>query len=107
LNVTNDAWYGDTPGPRQHLRQAIVRAVEEGLPLVRSANNGISVIVDPYGRISASLALNETGVVDGDLPKSLPPTFYSRNGDVVPAALLAVLALIAAAGRLAAARRDN
>ncbi|WP_275433967.1 nitrilase-related carbon-nitrogen hydrolase, partial [Serratia marcescens] len=49
INVTNDAWYGDTPGPYQHFRQAQLRAVEQGLPLVRAANNGLSAVVDPYG----------------------------------------------------------
>ncbi|MGD9740623.1 MAG: apolipoprotein N-acyltransferase [Bauldia sp.] len=107
LNVTNDAWYGDTPGPRQHFRQSIVRAVEEGLPLVRSANNGISAIVDAYGQVSASLGLNEVGVVDGELPASLPATVYSRLGDAVPGVLVAVLALIAAVGRIATASREN
>lgn len=107
LNVTNDAWYGDTPGPRQHLRQSIVRAVEEGLPMVRSANNGISAIVDAYGRISASMALNEAGVIDGDLSVSLSATVYSRMGDIVPGILLVLLALIAAVGKLCVARRAN
>jgi apolipoprotein N-acyltransferase len=68
VNVTNDAWYGDTPGPYQHFRQAQLRAVEQGLPLIRAANNGLSGIVDPYGRIIDALALNAIGVVDGDLP---------------------------------------
>lgn len=107
LNVTNDAWYGDTPGPRQHFQQSVVRAVEEGLPLVRSANNGISAIVDSYGRVSARLDLNEVGVVDGELPASLPATLYSRLGDLVPGVLVAVLAFIAAVGRIAMASRDN
>ncbi|MBR7539702.1 hypothetical protein KC221_26320, partial [Mycobacterium tuberculosis] len=64
INVTNDAWYGDTPGPYQHFRQAQLRAVEQGLPLVRAANNGLSAVVDPYGRIIDALALNAVGVVD-------------------------------------------
>ncbi len=65
LNLTNDAWYGLTPGPYQHLRQAQLRAVEtRGLPLVRAANNGISVVVDPGGRIVGSLPLGEAGVFD-------------------------------------------
>ncbi len=81
LNVTNDAWYRDTAGPRQHLSQAQMRAIEEGVPLVRSANTGISAIVDPYGRIVARLGLNKRGVLDGRLPQSLDATFYARIGD--------------------------
>ncbi|ATU93907.1 apolipoprotein N-acyltransferase [Phyllobacterium zundukense] len=68
VNVTNDAWYGDTPGPYQHFRQAQLRAVEQGLPLVRAANNGLSGVVDPYGRIIDALALDAVGVVDVTLP---------------------------------------
>ncbi len=68
VNVTNDAWYGDTPGPYQHFRQAQLRAVEQGLPLLRAANNGLSGVVDPYGRIIDALALNAVGVVDATLP---------------------------------------
>ena len=68
INVTNDAWYGNSPGPYQHFRQAQLRAVEQGLPLVRAANNGLSGIVDPYGRIIDALALNAVGVVDATLP---------------------------------------
>jgi len=107
LNVTNDAWFGDTPGPRQHLRQAIVRAVEEGLPLVRAANTGISAIVDPYGRIVASLDLDTSGVIDGDLPAALPPTTYARYGDIIPAAIAIVLAIFAGIGRMTQARRPD
>jgi apolipoprotein N-acyltransferase len=71
LNVTNDAWFGNTPGPYQHFAQARLRAVEEGLPLVRAANTGISAIVDPLGRIVAGSALGEEALVDGWLPEPL------------------------------------
>jgi apolipoprotein N-acyltransferase len=93
LNVTNDAWFGDTPGPRQHFEQARLRAVEEGLSLVRAANSGISAIVDPYGRVVRSLGLGNAGVIDGALPASLPPTIYARWGDGIFALLLAATVL--------------
>ena len=99
LNLTNDTWYGDTPGPYQHFAQARVRAVEVGLPLVRAANSGISAIVDPYGRIAASLPLGATGVVDGILPAPLDPTIQARFGDLV------FLLLIAAAGTIVLTNR--
>lgn len=68
INITNDAWYGNTPGPYQHFRQAQLRAVEQGVPLMRAANNGISAITDPYGRITSGLKLNEIGFIDAPLP---------------------------------------
>jgi apolipoprotein N-acyltransferase len=107
LNVTNDGWYGDTPGPKQHFQQAVLRAVELGLPLVRAANTGISAIVDAYGRTAARLNIGESGVIDGNLPAALPPTIYARAGDLVPAGLTLVLAIVAIIGRLFAARRYN
>lgn len=79
LNQTNDAWYGDTSGPRQHLKTVLVRAIEEGLPLIRVANNGISAVIDPIGRILYRLELNDVGFIDFRLPKPLEkPTFYSQ-----------------------------
>lgn len=82
LNVTNDAWYGNTAGPYQHFALAKTRAVEEGLPLVRAANTGISGVVDAYGRVVARLGLSKTGFVDSDLPQALLPTFFSRYGEL-------------------------
>lgn len=78
LNVTNDGWFGLTPGPAQHFALARLRTVEEGLPLVRSANTGISAVVDPYGRIRTMLALGERGVIDSDLPAASDRTVFSR-----------------------------
>jgi apolipoprotein N-acyltransferase len=81
LNVTNDGWFGNTTGPRQHLHQTRVRAVEEGLPLIRAANNGISAVIDARGRIVARLDLNVRGSLDSALPVAAAATWYSRFGD--------------------------
>ncbi|MDP3371390.1 MAG: apolipoprotein N-acyltransferase [Candidatus Paracaedibacteraceae bacterium] len=81
LNITNDAWYGVSAGPYQHLALVRIRAIEEGLPLVRVANNGVSAVIDPCGRILHKLGLNDIGFIDFELPKALPRTFYSRFKD--------------------------
>ena len=95
LNLTNDAWYGKTAGPHQHFVSARLRAIEQGVPVVRVAGSGISGIVDAYGRVRVRLALGEKGFVDGDLPKpSARSSVYARFGDG-PALVLAVLALAA------------
>jgi apolipoprotein N-acyltransferase len=88
LNVTNDAWYGISAGPHQHFAISRVRAVEEGLPLVRAANTGISGVIDGYGRVTAYLGLGERGVLDVGLPKALPLTPYGRVGDMILVVLL-------------------
>ena len=102
LNVTNDGWFGISSGPHQHFAMARMRAVEEGLPLVRAANTGISAVVDPFGRIVARLGLGRAGVLDSALPRALPaPPPYGRYGDPVPAvAGLAVILLILGSRRL-------
>src|ERR1700731_3124111 len=78
LNVTNDGWFGTTTGPYQHFAQARLRAIEEGLPMVRAANSGISAIVDPYGRVLAELPLGAEGVLDGGLPQTIAPPVFAR-----------------------------
>ena len=81
LNITNDGWFGNTAGPYQHLQAARLRAVEEGLPLVRAANTGISAVIDPLGRYVGRLALGTEGVLQAALPGALRRTPYSAIGD--------------------------
>jgi apolipoprotein N-acyltransferase len=77
LNVTNDAWFGGSAGPYQHFHQAQLRAIEQGVPVVRAANTGISAIIDPYGRVLGELGLKKEGVVDGVLPEALATTKFA------------------------------
>lgn len=85
LNITNDGWFGDTSGPYQHFAITRTRAIEQGVAVVRAANTGISAIIDPYGRVEEKLALNEAGIIDGDLPLPVPDrTFYARRGEIIP-----------------------
>lgn len=88
LNLTNDTWFGETPGPYQHFLQGRIRAVEEGLPVVRAANSGISGIIDPFGRIIDSLPLGTAGIIDGSIPKAVALTAYAQVGDSVFLVLL-------------------
>jgi apolipoprotein N-acyltransferase len=83
INVTNDGWFGNSTGPHQHLAQARLRSIEQGLPMVRAANTGISAVIDPYGRTLSSLPLNGEGVMDAGLPQSLPPTFFADYGELI------------------------
>ncbi len=96
FNLTNDAWFGDSSGPYQHLAAARLRAVEEGLPLIRVANTGISAVIDSRGRILKSLPLNTKGVLDHPLPGALPETIFARYGHL-PVLLISIV-LVAAAG---------
>jgi apolipoprotein N-acyltransferase len=116
LNVTNDAWYGVSSGPFQHLAIVRVRAVEEGLPLVRAANNGVSAVIDPYGRIArridgtvaARLDLDSVGVLDAPLPRALAPTPYERYRDeIFFAAALLILAVAAVLSRIDGRRSEK
>ncbi len=84
LNVSDDGWFGRTAGPWQHLAQARLRAIEQGLPLIRAANTGVSAIVDPYGRILQELPLGQAGVLDGILPESIAPTAFSETFQAIP-----------------------
>jgi len=95
VNLTDDSWFGPDTGPMQHLMIARVRAIEEGLPIVRAANSGISAVIDSHGRVRASLALGLRDVVDADLPVALSPTPFVRYGNVILLTLL--LTCVAAA----------
>ncbi|MEP1962198.1 apolipoprotein N-acyltransferase [Tateyamaria sp.] len=90
MQLTNDAWFGARSGPQQHLAQARMRAIEQGLPMVRAANTGISAMIDPKGRVIASLGLNEAGYLDAMLPKPGAVTLYARTGDVPWAVFLLI-----------------
>jgi apolipoprotein N-acyltransferase len=103
VNVTNDAWFGNSAGPRQHLAAARLRAVEEGLPLMRAANTGISAGFDARGRELGRLGLGRAGVLVLPLPGALPPTPFSRWGLVVPGLL--ALAAVGAGFDLGSKRR--
>ena len=94
LQITNDAWFGTKSGPYQHLAQAQLRAIEQGLPLVRAANTGISGVIDARGRILTRLGLGEQGFLDVPLPGALPITPYARWGEVPVLLLLGALALL-------------
>ena len=90
VNLTNDAWFGVSPGPHQHFAQARLRAIEEGVPLVRSANGGLSAVVDPYGRIIAGLRLGESGAFTAPLPQAITPPLFSLVGFAAPLLLMAL-----------------
>jgi apolipoprotein N-acyltransferase len=104
LNISNDAWFGMTSGPLQHLNLASYRAIEEGLPILRSTPTGVSAAIDAHGRVipGERLGLRRAGVIDVRLPAALKPTVYSRFGE---ATLLVMLAISAFAAALARPRR--
>jgi apolipoprotein N-acyltransferase len=93
INLTNDGWFGISSGPYQHLQQARLRAIEQGLPLVRAANTGISAVIDPMGRVVARLGLGIEGVLDSTLPAAIAPTIFARTGDI-PVGILIAAALV-------------
>jgi apolipoprotein N-acyltransferase len=96
LHITNDAWFGTLTGPWQHLAQARLRAIEQGLPLLRAANTGVSAVIDARGRVVAKIPLGRAAFIDAALPPPLPPTLYARHGDLPLVLLLlgTVLALV-------------
>lgn len=91
VNVTNDGWFGRSAGPWQHLAQARMRSIEQGLPMIRAANTGVSAVIDAYGQVQAQLPLMAAGVIDHMLPPARPPGLYARYGDLGFLLMLAVL----------------
>jgi apolipoprotein N-acyltransferase len=98
LQITNDAWFGTFSGPYQHLAQARLRAIEQGLPLARAANTGVSAMIDPLGRVTAQIPLGQAGYVDAVLPKPGTPTLYRQTGDWAVLALAWLLLVASALG---------
>jgi apolipoprotein N-acyltransferase len=92
VNVTNDGWFGKSVGPWQHLAQARLRAIEQGLPLARAANTGVSAVIDPVGRIIAKSELANSAILDSKLPKALSETLFARFG-ALPWLVLMVLVM--------------
>ena len=95
LQITNDAWFGIRTGPFQHFAQARLRAIEQGLPLIRVANTGVTAVVDAHGRVVEALPFGTMAALDIRVPGALPPTPYARWGDGPVALLLGGLALAA------------
>ncbi|MGG5810834.1 apolipoprotein N-acyltransferase [Falsiroseomonas sp. CW058] len=95
VNITNDAWFGVSAGPHQHLAAARLRAVEEGLPLARAAQTGISAVFDARGREVSRMGLAETGIVLAPLPQAGAPTPVARLGLIIPVALLVLVSAAA------------
>jgi apolipoprotein N-acyltransferase len=108
LNISNDAWFGFTSGPLQHLNMASYRAIEEGLPIVRATPTGVSAVIDAFGRIEpgARLGLGALGVIDQRLPPALPETPYGRFGDAFFLLMLVLSGVIALTDRVHRPRVD-
>lgn len=100
MQLTNDAWFGAAVGPWQHLEQARMRAIEQGLPMVRVANTGVSGVLDGKGELIASLPLNTAGHIDVALPPALAPTLYARTGDAFVFGILLLLLALAGGKRI-------
>jgi len=101
LNITNDAWFGNSAGPYQHFQMARARAVEEGVPVIRVAGTGISAVIDPYGRVLASLPLNSRGILDARIPGRIDqkPLFAAVGRGLGFALIILFFAIGASSGR--------
>jgi apolipoprotein N-acyltransferase len=96
FNPSNDAWFGSW-GPPQHLAQARLRAIEEGLPVIRATPTGISAVIDANGRIVDSIPMGVAGRIDGRVPAAHAPTLFARFGNILPLGLALLLAIAAVA----------
>lgn len=107
LNVTNDGWFGDTPGPYQHFLQARVRAVEQGLPLIRSANTGISAFVDPHGRVLSGIGYNQQGFIDTTLGSAAVSGIDDKARKTYYWLIVGLVGLVAVVSRMGFISRVN
>jgi apolipoprotein N-acyltransferase len=107
LNITNDAWFGLSSGPYQHLTSARLRTIEEGLPMIRAANTGVSAVIDAYGRVLASLDMQQEGIIDHRLPAPRVATPYARWGDWTWLVMVAFLGVALIGTRLWKSRQPQ
>ena len=107
LNITNDGWFGLTSGPYQHLTSARMRTIEEGLPMIRAANTGVSAVIDAYGRVLASLDMQQEGIIDHRLPAPRVATPYARWGDWTLLVLVAFLGVTLIGTRFGKSRQPQ
>ena len=107
LTLSNDAWFGQTAGPHQHFAQARLRAIEEGLPVIRVANTGVSGVIDSYGQVLVSSELGTAVVIDSTVPRSRGNTIYSKMRLLAPLLLLAGFLLICFWLEIYAQRRNK
>ena len=94
INITNDAWFGNFIGPKQHLTASIFRSVEKGIPLIRSANSGISVVTDENGKILKKIGLNKSGFIEYDLSLKKNETFFMKHKNIVLVYLILIILFI-------------
>ena len=94
INITNDAWFGNFIGPKQHLTASIFRSVEKGIPLIRSANSGISVVTDENGKILKKIGLNKSGIIEHDLYLGKTQTFFMKHKNIVLVYLILIILII-------------
>ena len=95
LQITNDAWFGKSIGPQQHLAQLRIRAIEYGLPVIRVANTGISAIIDAKGKVVKKLSINKSGYLDSFIPSRKHTTIYGKFGDLIFLSLVLLTVVIA------------